>query len=68
MIKRLVAYYPGTKYKAKNGKEYDDVNYYLELDNGNRIAVRPSFDDGYSQFRLIAEVERKIIESNYKKQ
>lgn len=59
MIKRLIAYYSGKTHKGKDGKTYEDCNYYLELENGNRIAVRPTFDDGYSQFRLIAEVVRK---------
>lgn len=42
------------KYKAKNGKEYTSVNYYVVV-NDKYIAIRPSFKDGYTQLDVIAE-------------
>lgn len=27
-------------YKGKDGKEHPYINYYLELDNGKRVAIR----------------------------
>lgn len=59
MIKRLIRYFNGKTHKGADGKNYEDESYYLELDNGNRIAVKPSFTDDYKVFKLIAEVVRK---------
>ena len=30
----------GKTYKGKDGKEHNYINYYLELDNGKRVAIR----------------------------
>lgn len=45
------------KYTDKKGKEHVKTNYYLVV-NGNYIAVRPSFKDGYAKLDLVAEVVR----------
>ena len=42
------------KYKAKNGKEYTAVNYYLRF-NGNLMCIRPAFHKDYSKLDMIAE-------------
>lgn len=44
------------KFKAKNGKEYNSVNYYIQLDNLKLVAIRPSFTTGYYYLDSIAEV------------
>lgn len=44
------------KYQARNGKEYTQVNYYLVLDNGNYVGIRPSFSKGYTALDSIAEM------------
>ena len=46
------------KYVAKNGKEYTRVNYYIVLDNGSYIAVKPVFSEGYTKLDTICEVVR----------
>lgn len=46
----------GDKYVAKNGKEYTRVNYYLVLDNGKYVSIRPSFSKGYTELDSICEV------------
>lgn len=47
----------GETYTDKNGKEHTLTNYYVVV-NGNYIAIRPSFKDGYNRLDLIAEVVR----------
>lgn len=42
------------KYKAKNGKEYSEVNYYIRF-NGNLICIRPAFSKDYSKLDMIAQ-------------
>lgn len=44
-------------YKAKNGKVYTNVNYYIVF-NGTWVAIRPSFKGGYSSLDMIS---RKIV-------
>ena len=43
------------KFKAKNGKEYSSINYYVQLDNKKMIAIRPSFAKGYYALDVVAE-------------
>ena len=43
------------KYTDKKGKEHVRTNYYLVV-NGNYIAIRPSFAEGYAKLDLIAIV------------
>lgn len=31
------------------------LNYYLELDNGNQIPIKPSFKEDYPKLRVLAE-------------
>lgn len=31
------------KYKGKDGKDYTGYNFYLSLENGRRIAIKPAF-------------------------
>ena len=44
------------KYVAKNGREYTQTNYYVKLDNGEYVSIRPSFLKGYTQLDTIAQV------------
>ena len=44
------------KFKAKNGKEYNSVNYYVQLDNMKLVAIRPSIKSGYFYLDSIADV------------
>ena len=44
------------KFKSKNGKEYNSVNYYIQLDNMKLVAIRPSFKTGYFYLDSIADV------------
>ncbi len=44
------------KYVAKNGKEYTQTNYYVKLENGEYVAIKPSFAKGYTQLDTIAKV------------
>lgn len=41
------------KYKAKNGKEYTQVNYYLRF-NGNLITIKPCFANDFAKLDMIA--------------
>ena len=45
------------KYTDKKGKEHVQTNYYVVV-NGNFIAIRPSFKEGYSKLDLVAKVVR----------
>lgn len=47
------------KFVTNNGKERYSFTYYL-LVNGNRIAIKPIYDDGYGKLDLVAKV--KIVE------
>lgn len=42
-------------YFDKEGKERIGYNYYLKLDNGGLVAVRPCFSNGYAIFSILAE-------------
>ena len=44
-------------YETAKGETRNSYNFYLVLDNGCKIAIKPSFSDGYSQLKLIAESE-----------
>ena len=49
----------GKTYKGKDGKEHNSYTFFLQLDNGKRIAVRNVFDDDYEKLDLVATyVER----------
>ena len=39
----------------KDGETYYGYNYYLVLDNGNKIAVKPFFAKDYAKFNIIAD-------------
>lgn len=45
----------GSVYTDNKGKEHVRTNYYLVI-NGQYLAFRPSFSDGYGKLDLIAEV------------
>ncbi|MCQ2969809.1 MAG: hypothetical protein MJ191_06850 [Clostridium sp.] len=45
-------------YKAKNGKDYPVVNYYLVLDNNKYVPIRPAFGDDYATLDAVAEVTK----------
>lgn len=55
MLEIIKIVHKNDKYKAKNGKEYCRVNYYLRF-NGNLICIRPSFAKDYSKLDLLAQV------------
>ena len=40
---------------AKDKKEYPSVNFYLVLDNGQWVAIRPSFSKGYTMLDCVAK-------------
>ena len=42
-------------YENAKGMEVQAYNFYVVLDNGLKIAIKPSFKDGYSQLKIIAE-------------
>jgi len=42
-------------YIADNGKTYKSKNYYIELDNGYRIQIKPAFKDSYIKLDLVAQ-------------
>lgn len=52
------------KFTAKNGKEYNSVNYYIQLDNMKLVAIRPSFKNGYFYLDSIAEVINNEVINN----
>lgn len=44
-----------TTYETKEGKENHYYNYFLVLDNGKSIAIRPSFSKDYARLDTISE-------------
>lgn len=46
----------------KNGETHYGYNYYLVLDNGNKIACKPCFAKDYAKFNIIAEMA--LIDKN----
>ena len=42
-------------YKGKDGNDYNYKNYYIRLDNGKMIAIRPSFKNDYKILELLSE-------------
>ena len=53
---KLVKVVKSSTYVGKNGKEYRNINYYISLDNGKWIPIKPSFPRGYSELDVVAEV------------
>lgn len=45
-------------YKNKDGKERHFYNYYVELENGKRIQVKPAFDKDYVVLDSVCLYER----------
>ena len=45
----------GKVYKNKEGKESHYYNYFLLLENGKTIAIRPSFSKDYARLDTISE-------------
>lgn len=45
----------GNAYKDANGVERHYDNFYIELDNGTRIAIRCTFKTDYAKLNTIAE-------------
>lgn len=43
-------------YVAKNGKTYHYNNYAIVLQNGKRIAIKPSFSKDYATLDAVAEL------------
>lgn len=44
-------------YTNSKGEEKQGYNYYLVLDNGNKIAIKPSFNSDYAKLFLLSEHE-----------
>ena len=42
-------------YKNKKGEEKNYYNYFLQLDNDKRIAIKPSFSKDYARLDVICE-------------
>lgn len=43
-------------YTGKNGKTYHYQNYSIVLQNGKRIAIRPTFSKDYAILNAVAEL------------
>lgn len=41
-------------YKNKNDKECHYYHYYLELENGKRIQIKPAFKEDYKSLDLVS--------------
>lgn len=41
-------------YKGKDGKEHNSYTFFLETDNGKRIAIRNVFDADYARLDMVA--------------
>lgn len=52
---KLICVVSDETYKGTDGKEYHSKHYFLELENGTRVAVKPCFKDDYKIFGLICE-------------
>lgn len=52
---KLIKVIKKSTYKGKDGKIYNNVNYYVSLSNGKRIAIKASFKDGYKWLDMISE-------------
>lgn len=59
MIDKVIITETGKTFTSKDGREYKGTMFYLVLKNGNKIAIKPVFDDGYTALRLIAEKDVK---------
>lgn len=53
---KLIVKTSSETYLAANGKEYNYKNYYLLLDNGRYIAIKPAFVKDYATLALLAEI------------
>lgn len=52
---KLVKVVSDDTYTDKKGYEHKKINYYLVV-NGQYIAIRPSFHEGYGKLDLVANV------------
>lgn len=52
---KLIKVIKNETYKGNNGKTYHYQNYYIELDNGKKIAIKPAFAKDYQALELISE-------------
>lgn len=52
---KLVKVIKKETYKGKDGNTYNYKNYYVELDNGKRIAIRPAFKEDYKTLEIVSE-------------
>lgn len=59
----LVKVIKNKKYVAKNGKEYYENNFYLVLENGKWLAIKPSFSKNYETLEILCS---KIIDERNK--
>ena len=55
MIKKLLKVRSKQTYKGKDGKERHYYNYFLELDNGKRYQIKPSFEKDLAVLDALAE-------------
>ena len=57
MIKEIIKHVDKTKqYKDSNGKVRNTTNYYLVLDNGTSVCIKPSFARDYPKLDVISRV------------
>jgi len=56
---KLIKVISNKTYVAKNGKTYHYQNYFIVLQNGKRIAIRPSFSKDYAILDIVAEIVDK---------
>lgn len=55
---RLIKKKSKKTYKNKDGEERYYVNYFVELDNGRRVCVKPLDEKDYRMFDAVAVYER----------
>lgn len=48
-----------SKQEKNKGEKVSTWNYYIQLDNGNYIAIKPSFKNDYKLLFLLAETNEK---------
>ena len=57
MVKELIKHVNKAKqYKDKEGKMRNTTNYYLVMDNGTNICIKPAFKRDYPKLDVLARV------------
>lgn len=56
-MKLIQVIYNNRFVKGKDGVERKQVIFFLESENGKRVAVKPLFTEGYTYFDAYAQIE-----------